>query len=218
MQELVAEQVAQTVVLPRQNAAEPARRRGIIFAVVSIALLMSSVDQTIVATALPALQHELHAQINWSSFNIGAGQTTTFNQPSSSSVIWNQINDTSASQLLGNLNANGYVVLQNPNGFYIGGQAVLQAHGLVMTTSPTPAPDLAGGGAWQFNALPPTASIINYGSLKTDGASGGSLFLISSDIENHGTITAPQGNIGLYSGKDVLVSTRSASDRIRDHR
>src|SRR5215469_650935 len=70
MQELVAEQVAQTAVLPRQDAAEPARRRGIIFAVVSIALLMSSVDQTIVATALPALQHELHAQVNWSSWTI----------------------------------------------------------------------------------------------------------------------------------------------------
>jgi EmrB/QacA subfamily drug resistance transporter len=70
MQSLVAEQVAQTEVLPRQDAAEPARRRGIIFAVVSIALMMSSVDQTIVATALPALQHELHAQVNWSAWTI----------------------------------------------------------------------------------------------------------------------------------------------------
>ncbi len=70
MQGLVAEQVAQTEVLPRQDAVEPARRRRIIFAVVSIALLMSSVDQTIVATALPALQHDLHAQVNWSSWTI----------------------------------------------------------------------------------------------------------------------------------------------------
>ena len=66
----MAEQVAPTEVLPRQDAAEPTRRRAIIFAVVSIALLMSSVDQTIVATALPALQHELHAQVNWSSWTI----------------------------------------------------------------------------------------------------------------------------------------------------
>jgi EmrB/QacA subfamily drug resistance transporter len=70
MQGLVAEQVAQPEVLPRQDAAGPARRRGIIFAVVSIALMMSSVDQTIVATALPALQRELHAQVNWSSWTI----------------------------------------------------------------------------------------------------------------------------------------------------
>ncbi len=31
---------------------------------------MSSVDQTIVATALPALQRELHTQVNWSSWTI----------------------------------------------------------------------------------------------------------------------------------------------------
>ena len=76
------------------------------------------------------------AVINWQSFNIGVGQTTTFLQPSSSSVVWNQINDVNPSQILGTLNANGYVVLQNQSGFYLGGQAVLNAQGLVMTTSP----------------------------------------------------------------------------------
>jgi EmrB/QacA subfamily drug resistance transporter len=45
-------------------------RRGLIFAIVSIALFMSSVDQTIVATALPAIQKELHSQINWSGWTI----------------------------------------------------------------------------------------------------------------------------------------------------
>jgi EmrB/QacA subfamily drug resistance transporter len=35
-----------------------------------MALFMASVDQTIVATALPAIQHELHAQINWSGWTI----------------------------------------------------------------------------------------------------------------------------------------------------
>ena len=68
------------------------------------------------------------------------GETTTFVQPSSSSVVWNQINDPNPSQILGNLNANGYVVLQNQSGFYIGGQAAISAHGLIMTTAPVPAP------------------------------------------------------------------------------
>ena len=52
------------------DAAEPARRRYLVFAVVSLALMMSSVDQTIVATALSAIQHDLHAQVNWSSWTI----------------------------------------------------------------------------------------------------------------------------------------------------
>ena len=49
---------------------EPQPRRRLIFAIVSIALFMSSVDQTIVATALPAIQRELHARINLTSWTI----------------------------------------------------------------------------------------------------------------------------------------------------
>jgi EmrB/QacA subfamily drug resistance transporter len=45
-------------------------RRGLIFAIVSIALFMASIDQTIVATALPAIEKELHVGINWSSWSI----------------------------------------------------------------------------------------------------------------------------------------------------
>src|SRR5215475_13904162 len=44
--------------------------RYVVFTIVSLALMMASVDQTIVATALPALQHDLHAQVNWSSWTI----------------------------------------------------------------------------------------------------------------------------------------------------
>jgi EmrB/QacA subfamily drug resistance transporter len=49
---------------------EPQPRRYLVFAIVSLALLMASVDQTIVATALPSLQRDLHAQVNWSSWTI----------------------------------------------------------------------------------------------------------------------------------------------------
>ena len=45
-------------------------RRKLIFAIVSIALFMASIDQTIVSTALPAIEKELHAGINWSSWTI----------------------------------------------------------------------------------------------------------------------------------------------------
>jgi EmrB/QacA subfamily drug resistance transporter len=66
----VAEQLAPANLAGPQVAGDLGRRRHVVFAVVSIALFMSSVDQTIVATALPALQHDLHAQVNWSSWTI----------------------------------------------------------------------------------------------------------------------------------------------------
>jgi filamentous hemagglutinin family protein len=161
-------------------------------------------------------QTSVNACINWSSFNIGQNATVNFNQPSASSVTWNNINDTTYSSIYGKINANGYVVLQNPNGFYVGGTAAITAHGLIMTTATTPAPNLFSGGAWSFNAPPPTASIINYGQINITG--GGSVFLIAADIENRngiddqnnngiGTISAPGGRIGLYAGRQILVST-----------
>lgn len=58
--------------IPRTEQAPRPTRRVIIFAVVALALLMSSLDQTIVATALHALQHGLHTSINWASWTITA--------------------------------------------------------------------------------------------------------------------------------------------------
>jgi EmrB/QacA subfamily drug resistance transporter len=49
---------------------DSARGRVFIFAIVSLALMMASVDQTIVATALPAIQRDLAAPVNWSSWTI----------------------------------------------------------------------------------------------------------------------------------------------------
>jgi EmrB/QacA subfamily drug resistance transporter len=52
------------------RGAEPPDRRKLIFAIVSIGLFMASIDQTIVATALPNIERELHAGINWSGWTI----------------------------------------------------------------------------------------------------------------------------------------------------
>lgn len=97
------------------------------------------------------------AQINWQTFNIGAGETVNFNQPSVTSVTWNYINDPNnpgASSINGNINAIGYVILQNPSGFSVGGQASITAHGLIMTTASTPNLNLSSGGPWEFDAPP----------------------------------------------------------------
>jgi EmrB/QacA subfamily drug resistance transporter len=52
------------------HGGEPPDRRKLVFAIVSIGLFMASIDQTIVATALPAIERELHATINWSGWTI----------------------------------------------------------------------------------------------------------------------------------------------------
>ena len=53
---------------PLSGEATPGRY--LVFMIVSLALMMASVDQTIVATALPTLQRDLHTQVNWSTWTI----------------------------------------------------------------------------------------------------------------------------------------------------
>ena len=40
-------------------------RKGLVFTIVALALLMTTVDSTIVATALDTLQRDLHTTVNW---------------------------------------------------------------------------------------------------------------------------------------------------------
>jgi EmrB/QacA subfamily drug resistance transporter len=61
--------------LPR-TAPQPGASHSpwLIFGIVSIALFMSSLDGTIVATGLPTLRHDLHAGLNWTAWTITAYQ------------------------------------------------------------------------------------------------------------------------------------------------
>ncbi|GAA3597988.1 MFS transporter [Kribbella ginsengisoli] len=53
-----------------QAADEPLAHRRLVFGIVAIGLLMASIDQTIVATALNAIRGDLHAELNWSGWTI----------------------------------------------------------------------------------------------------------------------------------------------------
>lgn len=57
-------------VIPSET--NPPVRRVLIFTIVALALLMTTVDSTIVATALDTLQRELHTSINWAGWTITA--------------------------------------------------------------------------------------------------------------------------------------------------
>jgi filamentous hemagglutinin family protein len=147
-----------------------------------------------------------HAFLNWQSFNLAPGETTRFVQPSATSFVWNQIHDTNPSEILGNLEANGNVVLINRSGFYFGPDAFVSAAGLIVSTAPVTPVESSAGLFWQFSGAPPQASIVNYGALNAGRA--GSLFLIAEHIENHGTLSAPEGNLSLLAAQEVLVSSR----------
>ena len=181
----------------------------------SFKLLANPAGLTVVsgsATALPSgsqlnVTTSPVAFLNWSSFNIQAGETTTFIQPSANSVVINQIGGANPSQIFGNLNANGTVILANANGFYFGPNSMISVGGSFIATTAPLTPDFGAGTAWHFTGLPPLKRIVNKGQI-TVGA-GKSLYLIADQIENDGALTAPGGDIGLYAGQEVLLSERA---------
>ena len=147
-----------------------------------------------------------NTHLNWQSFNIASGENTVFQQPSSSSIVWNAIGGQNPSQIYGSLQANGVVVLMNPSGFYFSPNAEVKAAGLIVSTARGVPVESGSGTGWQFTGPPPSAGIVNYGRISAE--SGGFVYLLGANIDNHGSISAPAGNIGLCAGQTILLSER----------
>lgn len=135
------------------------------------------------------------AIINWQTFNIGRGQTARFVQPNSSSISLNRINPNfGASQIFGNLVANGQVWLINPSGILFGKSARVNVGGLLATTSDIKDEDfLSGNYKFTPNNNFTKGSIINKGILQA--APGGSIALIGNGVENRGIVQAKLGKV-----------------------
>ena len=76
------------------------------------------------------------AALNWSSFDIAAGNKVVFNQPSSSATALNRIYSASPTAIFGNLQANGQIYLINLNGFLFGKTATVNVNNLLVSSLP----------------------------------------------------------------------------------
>src|SRR5712675_3164949 len=145
-----------------------------------------------------------NAIINWNTFNIGAGQSTTFVQPGTSSVTLNRVTGgLGPSEIYGTLTANGHVFLINPDGVLVGASGVINTAGFLATTSDIRNQDFMAG-RYVFS-IPghPNASIVNQGNITA--TSGGFAALVAPGVRNTGTITATLGTVALASGNTFTL-------------
>jgi filamentous hemagglutinin family protein len=141
--------------------------------------------------------------INWQSFNINRGELTKFVQQNAQSQVLNRVTGVDPSQILGQLQSNGRVLLINPNGVLFGKGAQVDVAGLIVSTLQLKDADFLAG-KLKFNDTPGAGSIKNEGTIKT--ASGGQVILIAPQIENSGLIHTPEGQIFLAAGKNVTIA------------
>jgi filamentous hemagglutinin family protein len=69
--------------------------------------------------------------IDWQSFNVQSNESVNFYQPNTNSVSLNRILDQNPSQIFGSINANGQVMLVNPNGIIFSPTSSVNVGGLV---------------------------------------------------------------------------------------
>ncbi|MGU3497155.1 GLUG motif-containing protein, partial [Xanthobacteraceae bacterium A53D] len=113
------------------------------------------------------------------------------------------------SQIDGSLSASGSLYLVNPNGVTVGPSGTVTTGGaFVASTHDISDAAFNAGGDLLFRGGS-TASVINYGTI---GSLGGDVALIARKVENAGTITAPEGTVGLAAGYEVLVRDAALSD------
>jgi filamentous hemagglutinin family protein len=145
------------------------------------------------------------AIINWQSFSIGSGESTTFLQPSAASAALNRVLGGQTSVINGTLTANGQVYLINGNGIIVGPGGVISANAFTASTRDISDADFLAGNLHFTGAS--NAGVQNLGKIT---AIGGDVILIGKTVDNQGTINAPNGTAGLIAGDDVLLAQKNA--------
>jgi filamentous hemagglutinin family protein len=165
---------------------------------------------TIVQTSpgqLTVTQTSDKAIINWRSFSVGAGERTVFQQPSSASVALNRVTGIDPSVILGQVSANGHIVLVNPNGIVFGLGSRVDAATLIATTTNIRNDNfLAGNYKFTEPSKSPTATVVNQGTINI--ADGGLAALVAPGVENAGVINARLGKVSLAAANSFTVDFR----------
>ncbi|MES2984155.1 MAG: filamentous hemagglutinin N-terminal domain-containing protein [Pseudomonadota bacterium] len=144
------------------------------------------------------------AVIDWrGGFNIGVGETTRFNLPSSSAIVLNKDNTGNPSLIQGALTSNGNVMILNQNGVIFGAHSTVDVNGLIATTSDIDNDDFMQGNLRFKKSGNPNASVENHGIITAREA--GLVGLVAPNVINSGTINARLGRVQLASGDSFTL-------------
>ena len=150
------------------------------------------------------------AAINWQSFNIGTGASLHIAQPSASAVLLNRVVGNEMSQIRGQINANGQVVLVNPNGIVMGLTGRITASAFTASSFDIADADFQAG-QMRFQRGAHSGAVVNQGSIESTDA-GGYVALIGADVNNQGTITTRQGAVVLAAADAVVMPNTPGFD------
>lgn len=140
--------------------------------------------------------------INWQNFSISEDEKTKFIQQSVDSAVLNRVTSQNPSDILGSLQSNGRVFIINPNGISFGKNSIVDVGGLVASTLNLSNEDFLSQ-QLNFNGDGTNGGLTAQGEIITP--EGGLVYLIAPNVENHGVITSPKGEVILAAGHSVQL-------------
>ena len=141
--------------------------------------------------------------IDYSRFNIPAGDTVRFIQPNAAATVLNRVNSADPSRIDGNMYANGIVYLANPSGVLFGPHSVVDVGQIYAAASHISNADFLAGNNHFTGA---NGLVNNEGFIQASAVN-----LIGQQVANEGTILAPSGMVALVAGNDVYLGKRDGS-------
>lgn len=156
-------------------------------------------------------QHTQHVAIDWQKFDIAQGEKVEFRQQPHD-IALNRVVGNNASEIYGNLHADGTVFLINPNGILFGKGAQIDTGSLVASTANVEEHFMKSfGDGVEAIALKldetSTGHILNNAEIT---AQGGLVALHASAVENNGSIVNAGGQVALSAVKNLDLAIDTA--------
>ncbi|MBA4329380.1 MAG: hypothetical protein C0428_14210 [Polaromonas sp.] len=142
--------------------------------------------------------------LDWASFSVLAGKTLEFVQPAGGAVLNRVGLGADASQILGTLNANGTVMLMNPNGVMFGTGSSVNVGSLIATTGSIDRSAFEDHGHAVITGA--SGSITNLGNITSSAGASGLVALVAPSVINQGSIRATGGTIALAGSTAATIS------------
>ena len=142
--------------------------------------------------------------IDWQSFNVAADERVQFIQPSSSSLSLNRVLSHAGSEIHGRIEANGHILLVNPNGVFFGENSHINVGGMIASGLGIDPAEFMNGEFTLTSLQGSEGKVINAGII--NAATGGSVSLIGQQVKNEGVISARLGAVNLAAGKEAVVT------------
>ena len=147
-------------------------------------------------------QSSHNSVIHWDSFSIHSKGVVDFNMPASSSSSLNRVLGSTPSNIAGQVNSNGNVILVNPNGVFLTKSGVVRSNSFTASSLDIKTNDFLEG-RHNFYKNKMAKGVENHGKVEVNNS--GHAVLLGNYASNKGTITAKYGKIFMGAGEQITL-------------